>query len=583
MVFLFNINPKKYSFFAIVLQSFFLLFALVLIVQLVRLQIFDHNKLQEKAKQMRQPIRSFTFRGEITDRNGLRLASDATLYDIYAHPKYYDNKKNPPAKMAALLSPFLRQPSDVILEKLDKLDASTITLAKGMDRDTVTQIKKLQLRGLDLVKKSERVYPQGNLASHILGYVNPDANLFAGVEKTGSKDLEDLPNIQPVEYDGKGGVIYDFNTDPKYAAMPLTGKKLVLTIDASIQHVAETELSKMMVKTKAERGSVIVMNPKTGEIYGFAVLPSYNPNKYNKAKQSVIKNWVLSDVYPPGSTFKILTVASALETGSIAENEKFLDTGKIKIGEWTISNYDYAKKGAPGLIDLKYLFVHSSNVGSLKVSLKMPSVKHYNMLRLFGIGSKTGIDLPGESAGIIPPPKEWDNVKHATIGFGYSIASTPMQIASAVAAIANNGIWVTPHVIKYSKEESEKRLKTRMVLSPQTAITMTKLLESSIHASDSIAGKIPNYRVAGKTGTSRKPNPNGPGYLPGQVFTSFAGYFPAYDPKVLIMVIVDNPKGVEIWGSTVAGPIFNNVAIETARILNIKPDAPGLNFKKKEN
>lgn len=579
MIFLFNINPKKYSFFAILLQSFFLLFAFILILQLIHLQVFDSGKLREKAKQMRQPLKAFTFRGEIVDRNGLRLASDTTLYDIYAHPKYYTEK---PEKMAILLSPLLKKPSDVILEKLNKLDVSTITLAKSLDRDTILKIKKLELRGLDLVKKSERVYPQGNLASHILGYVNPGANLFAGVERTGSKNLEALPKVQPVEYDGKGDVIYDFNTDPVYAAMPLTGKKLELTIDASIQHVAETELSKMMAKTKAERGTVIVMNPKNGEIYGFAVLPSYNPNKYNKAKQSVIKNWVLSDVYPPGSTFKVLTVASALETGSITESERFLDTGEIKIGEWTISNYDYAKKGAPGLIDLKYLFIHSSNVGSLKVALKIPSYEHYKMLRLFGIGSETGIDLPGESAGIIPPPA-WDKVKHATIGFGYSIASTPMQMASAVAAIANNGIWVTPHVIKYSEEEAAKRLKTRRVLSPQTTSVMARLLSSSIQESDSKAGKIPNYRVAGKTGTSRKPNPNGSGYLPGQVFTSFAGYFPAYDPKVLIMVVVDNPKGVEIWGSTVAGPIFNNVAIETARILNIKPDAPGLNCKNKES
>jgi cell division protein FtsI (penicillin-binding protein 3) len=251
-------------------------------MQLVRLQVFDHGRLQEKARQMRQPLRSFTFRGEITDRNGIRLASDTTLYDIYAHPKYY-TKDNPPEKMAMLLSKYLGKPSDVILEKLNKLDASTITLAKGIDRDTSAKIKKLQLRGLDLVKRSERVYPQGNLASHILGYVNFDANLFAGVEKTGSKNLETFPNVQPVEYDGKGDVIYDFNTDPAYAARPLTGKKLVLTIDSTIQHVAETELSKVVAKTKAERGTVIVMNPRNGEIYGFAVLPSYDPNTLSMA------------------------------------------------------------------------------------------------------------------------------------------------------------------------------------------------------------------------------------------------------------------------------------------------------------
>lgn len=572
-----GIKPKKYSLFATLLQVMFFLFAAIIVGKLIQLQVFQASYLKNKAVQMRQPHRTFSFRGEITDRNGVRLAADTTFYDVYAHPKYY-SKKNTPEKMASQLAKYLNQSKEDLLKKLNQKDFSTITLAKNIEREDVLKIKKLGFRGaIDLESKSKRVYPQGNLASHILGYVNPDANLFAGVESTKMDYLTELPNIKPIEYDGKGNVIYDFNTDPAYATFPLTGKKLILTIDSSIQHVAETELSKMMEKTKADRGTVIALNPKNGEILAFAVLPGYNPGEYNKAKASVIKNWVLSDVYPPGSTFKILTIASALETNSITKNEKLLDTGQTKIQGWTITNYDYAKKGAPGVIGLKYLFMHSSNIGSLKVSLKIPRVKHYNMLRLFGIGSKTGIDLPGESAGIIPDPDTWDIVRHATIGFGYSIASTPMQIASAVAAIANNGVWVTPHVIKYSPEEYAKRIKTRRVLRPETAKTMTEILSSSIEDSEAQAGKIPNFRVAGKTGTSRKPNPYGPGYIPNQVFTSFVGYFPAKNPQVLLMVVIDNPKGVEMWGSTVAGPIFNNIATEVTRILNLEPDAPGLN------
>jgi len=322
------------------------------------------------------------------------------------------------------------------------------------------------------------------------------------------------------------------------------------------------------------------MNPRNGEILAFAVLPGYNPSKYNKVNPYVIKNWVLSDVYPPGSTFKILTVASGLETGSITRNERLMDTGKIKIQGWDIENYDYRKKGAPGLIDLVHLFAHSSNIGSLKVSLKIPVAKHYEMLKRFGIGSRTGIDLPGESKGIILRPSKWDKITHATIGFGYGIAATPIQMVSAVASLANNGVWVTPHVIKYSPEEEKIKLKQRQVLSPETAREMTDLLSESIEASAATAGKIPNYRVAGKTGTSRKPNPNGSGYLTGNVFTSFVGYFPVENPKVLIMVVVDDPKGVEIWGSTVAGPVFNTIAEQTARILNIEPDAPGLHTGK---
>ncbi|OGH96872.1 MAG: hypothetical protein A2104_07280 [Candidatus Melainabacteria bacterium GWF2_32_7] len=575
----FKIKPRKYNLFATLLQVMFFLFASAIILKLIQLQVIDSHQLTEKAKHMRQPARTFSFRGEIVDRNGIRLASDTTLYDIYAHPHYYSES---PIRIASQLAPYLKQPKNDLFKKLSQMDASTITLAKSINRNDALKIKKLKIRGLDLVKKNDRVYPQGNLASHILGYVNLDANLSAGVERTGSHGLESLPEIKPVEYTGKGDVIYDINTDPAFATAPLTGEKLVLTIDSSIQHVAETELLKMMQKTRADRGTVIVLNPKNGEILAFAVLPSYNPNEYNKVDASVVKNWVLSDVYPPGSTFKIVTIASALETGSITKNERFHDTGKIKIQGWDIVNYDYNKKGAPGLINLKYLFEHSSNVGSVKVALKIPPNEHYRMLRLFGIGSKTKIDLPGESAGILPEVDTWDTVRQATIGFGYSIASTPIQVAAAVAAIANNGIWVTPHVIKYSKEEYEKRIEKRKVLSPETSKLMTELLSSSIDASESKAGKIPNFRVAGKTGTSRKPNPNGPGYIPNQVFTSFAGYFPAKNPQVLIMVVVDNPKGVEMWGSTVAGPIFNNVAVEVVRILNLEPDAPGLNVKDKE-
>ncbi len=577
---LFNTNPKKFPWRAFWIKLAIILFVFVIILKLIQLQVFESNYLREKAKKMRQPSRNFVFRGEIVDRNGLRLASDTTTYDIYAHPRYY---KTTPEEIAYRLSPILGKPKEVIFEKLNKLDVSTITLAKNVDREMMQKVRDLKIRGIDLARKSNRVYPQGMLASHILGYVNFDANLSAGVENTGAKDLEAVPKSPIPEYDGRGNVIYDFNTNPNFVAFPPKGNKLVLTIDSIIQHIAETELDKMIAKTNAERGTVIVMNPRNGEILAFAVLPSYNPSKYNKVNPYVVKNWVLSDVYPPGSTFKILTVASGLETGAISLSERLMDTGKTKIQGWDIENYDYRKKGAPGLINLKYLFAHSSNIGSLLVSLKIPVGKHYEMLRRFGIGSETGIDLPGESSGIIPKPAKWDRITHATIGFGYGIATTPIQMVSAVAAIANNGVWVTPHVIKYSPEEEKVKIQSRQVLSPLTAKEMTSLLSQSIEASGASAGKIPNYRVAGKTGTSRKPNPNGPGYLQGNVFTSFVGYFPASNPKILIMVVVDNPKGVEIWGSTVAGPVFNTIAEQTARILNIKPDAPGLHTGKQKS
>jgi len=576
MKYLFQLKSKKYDRWSIIIQASLFFFALIIIAKLFFVQIIQGHELKNKAGENRQSARDFSFRGEIVDRNGVKLAGDTTLYDIYAHPQYY-NKKIDLDLTASILAQPLKQSKKEIKAKLIHYNESTILIAKSISMDVVEkiikpQIEKNEIRGLDFVRKNTRVYPQGNLASHILGYINFDAKLSAGVEKTGQKNLEKTPEIKPAEYDGRGNIIYDFNTNPRIVTAPLKGSKLSLTIDSAIQHTAETELKKMIDQTRAEKGAVIILNPKNGEILGFAVYPSYNPNKYNKFNASIVKNWALSDVYPPGSTFKILTVASALETGAITKNEKVLDTGKIKIQGWTIQNYDYYKRPYPGMIDLENLFVHSSNIGSLKVSLKIPAEKHYNMLKLFGIGQQTGIDLPGESAGIFPLPDTWSESTHASMGYGYGIASTPIQIASAVAAIANKGVWVTPHVIKYqSEEEALSKIKARRVLSEQTAADLTEILAKSIEASEAKSGKIPKYRVAGKTGTSKKPNASGIGYSNG-IYTSFAGFFPVKNPQVLIMAVIDSPKTGNSWGSTVAGPVFNAVAIEVGRVLHLEPD-----------
>ena len=586
MKYLFQLKSKKYDRWSIIIQGLLFLFALVIIAKLFFIQIIQGNELKNKASENRQSARDFSFRGEIVDRNGIRLAGDTTLYDIYAHPQYY-NKKTNLDLIASILSPALKQSKKELKEKLSHYTESTISIAKNVSMEVVEkvirpEISKNEIRGLDFVRKNTRVYPQGNLASHILGYINSDANLSAGVENTGQKNLEKTPEIKPIEYDGRGNIIYDLNTNPKIVTAPLKGSKLCLTIDSAIQHTAETELKKMIDKTRAEKGAVIILLPKSGEILGFAVYPTYNPNKYNKFNASIVKNWALSDVYPPGSTFKILTVASALETGAITKNETVLDTGKAKIQGWTIQNYDYAKRPYPGIINLKTLFVHSSNIGSLRISLKIPPYQHYKMLKLFGIGQKTGIDLPGESAGIFPPPNTWSESTHASMGYGYGIASTPIQIASAVAAIANKGVWVTPHVIKYmSEEEYHNKIKARRVLSEKTAADLTEILAESIEASEAKSGKIPKYRVAGKTGTSKKPNANGIGYSNG-IYTSFAGFFPVKNPQVLIMAVVDSPKTGNSWGSTVAGPVFNAVAIEVGRVLHLEPDKKDTDDNKKE-
>ena len=537
----------------------------VIIVYLFLIMVVDIKNYRNQAKRQRS-AKSFVMRGAILDRNGIKLASDKTSFDVYAHTEYYDHTPN---ELAAILAPVLELNKGKLAKELAK-DEKIIVLKKDVPRVTAKKIREVGVREISLGKKNERVYPQGNMAAHILGYYNPDADVAAGVELTAKDILEEVEQNVNFEKTPDGDIIYEVSTDPAATTAPLRGKSITLTIDSAIQHVCEVELAKVIKDKGAIRGTVIVMNPKNGEILGYAVQPSYNPNNYKKATLTQLTNWTLSDVFEPGSTFKVLTIASALETGRIKENSKILDSGKLEVDKWTIKNYDYDVHPFPGAIDLYYLFEHSSNVGSAKVALMMTKQEHYNMLKRFGIGEKTGIDLPGESRGIITDYKDWYKSTHASIGYGYGVSVTAIQLASAISSIANNGIKVTPHVIQYPPELLPEKVKQVQVLSPQTAHSVTKLLAGSIGRSKSPVN-LEDYTVAAKTGTARKSVSGGKGYT-SKLVTSIIGFFPATNPEVLIYVVIDSPSKGALWGSTVAAPVFREVALQTARIMNILPD-----------
>lgn len=546
-------------------QVAFAFFAISLIIYLFAIQVIDVKNYRLKAKRQRSS-RNFIMRGDIFDRNGIKLASDKITYDIYAHPADYDHS---PEELAKMLAPYLKISKPVLLEKLSRHD-SVITLKKDLDRPTAQAIRKLELREISLGKKNNRIYPQGSMASHILGYYNFDADIASGVELTAKDQLEHVEKNVQTERTPDGNIIYSFSTDPVATTAPLKGKSLNLTIDVAIQHICEQELYKMIAKKQALRGTAIVMNPRNGEILAYAVYPYYDPNNYKNASLLQIKNWTLTDVFPPGSTFKTITVTSAMATGKINPSTKILDTGKIKVGWWDIKNYDYSKHPYPGWIDLVYLFEHSSNVGAIKVAQTMSSFEYYTMLKKFGIGSKTGIDLPGESNGLLPNWKKWDTSTHASMGYGYGASVTPIQMVSAVSALANNGVRITPHVIKYPAEEAQLKIFSTEVMDPATARNMTKILTAGVEHSKSPI-KMDNYYVAAKTGTSKKPKENSAGYS-NKLYTSIVGYLPASNPQVLIYVLVDSASGSDVWGSTVAAPVFKEIASQTARIMNLKPD-----------
>ncbi len=586
-------HPKKHSLHRDRILWVFLgigLAVIAILLKLLYLQVWDAEELKKKAQRSRNHSLALFNRGRILDRNGVILAQDNVLYDIYAHPRYYWKLK--PHQIASALSPVLSIPVDQLTQKLSE-PPSTIGVKKNVPKELVETIQQLRIpvpkidpktqrqihgkdgrplvdqvriSGLDFAKKTVRNYPQGSLAAHVLGYVNDEANISTGVEYTARHILKRRPDdMTQAVLSGRGDVIHVDQMDPKSLVTLPQADDVVLTLDSKLQYIAERELDAGLERTKAKRGAVVMLAPKTGEVLAFAVSPHFTPDQYYKASAEELKNWAITDVYPPGSTFKILTVACGLESGVIHKNSRIEDTGKMKIGGWDIRNYDYYKSGAPGMIDLVYLFQHSSNIASAKIAMMTPKAEHEKLLRRFGLGKRTGIDIPGESSGLFSSSNTWDVSTHATLGYGYGLASTPIQMAAAIAAIANKGVWITPHVLK-----NQKKITKRQVLSPETAETVTHLLAESIRTAKTSTVRLEGIDIAGKTGTSYKPRSDGKGYDE-NVYTSFVGYFPAKDPEVLIMVVVDSPKIAEAFGSTVAGPIFKAIADETVSYLNLKP------------
>ena len=555
-----------------ILDILYIVVIVILVIHLFVLQIFDPHRYRERGK-MQRASHNFELRGDIFDRNGIKLATDRIYYNIYARPVDYSKRENP-EKLAKLIAPVLNIPQQTLYKKLSDKSIKVIAIKKNVDRDTAKKLMKIiadnNFRSISLDKKDEREYPQGVFASHILGFYNFDAGVSDGIEYSAKDKLEHVVKATGYQQTRDGKIIYKFSTDPVAPTMTPKGQDITLTIDAAIQHVCEKELFKAIREKQALRGAVIVMDPKTGEILAYAVAPTYDPNHYQKATNTQIKNWTLTDVYPPGSTFKIITVTSAMELGKINEHSIIRDEGKLKFGNYTIENYDYKQRGAPGKINLVYLFEHSSNIGSVNVGYLMTHREFYDMLKKFGYGEKSGIDLPGESSGLLASPKHWDKGIHMTMSYGYGTSVSIMQMVSAVSALANNGVRVTPHVIKYSPEEEAEKVRRIPTISPETARIITKLLVQSVNNGKSVI-KSDKYNIAAKTGTSRKPLENGRGYS-GQMYTSTIGYFPAEDPKVLIYVVIDSAKKGPVWGNTIAGPVFHEVSEQVARILDLKPD-----------
>lgn len=528
-----------------------------LAINLYNLQIVQGPKLTEKAKKQQMVnLRPYMPRRLVVDRSDNVLAVDRPVYTVYAHPKLFDKSNE---VMAERLAPLLNKtPAELV--KIFQGQKSGITLASTLPEEIADRVSSLRLNGLELIQKYSRYYPQDDLVANVVGYVNIDRRGQAGVEYSQEKWLERSVATVRLSRAGNGALM------PNYAPegfLHFDDLKLQLTIDSRLQRAARMALKAQMDKFKAKRGAVIVMDALDGSLLALVSEPSYNPNEYSTANISLFKNWTVADLYEPGSTFKPLNVAIALENGVIKADDTFNDSGSIRVANYTIHN---AQRNGYGRINIAQILQNSSNIGMVQIIQRLRPSVYYNWLERLGLGQKVDTDLPFEVSGSLKNQEEFitSPIEPATTSFGQGFSLTPLQLVQMQGALANGGKLVTPHVVrglidtKGQMHYSPTRPTPRQIFSAATARKVVEMMETVVTEGTGKVAQIPGYRIGGKTGTAQKASPNG-GYIPGARITSFVAILPVESPRYVVLALVDEPKGENAYGSTVAAPIVKSV------------------------
>lgn len=563
-------DPPNWRIYAIL--AILALCAVGLAGRLVYWQVLHHEPLRERASDEHTLVETVPpKRGTIRDARNQVLATDMGADLVYAVPGQIKD----PGETAAKLAPVLGRSAEDLQKLLADRKRQYVRLSGKVPPEVSRQVRELRLPGIFLEPTTRRVYPEGTLAAHVLGYANFDNRGQYGVEGSFDNIVGGKPGRLLAERDtaGREITIGDRQLQP-----PVDGADLVLTIDQVIQHIAERELDAALARWKAPGGTVIVMQPKTGAILAMASRPTFDPNQYEKYAQTpeIFVNPAVGRLYEPGSTFKIITVAAALDSGRATPRTTYLDKGAAVYGGWTLRNWDGRAHGVSTLADL---LRYSSNVGAAHVAYNLLGKDlFYDYVRKFGFGAPTGIGLQGEEKGIIKDPASpgWYPVDLATNSYGQGISVTPLQLITAVAAVANDGLLMRPYVVQKIISPTETRETkpeaVRQVISPQAARALREMLVGVVENGETRYAVVPGYRVAGKTGTASIPTPTGR-YESDATIASFVGMLPADDPQVVILVKIDRPQE-EPWGSIVAAPVFKNIAQEVATYLRIPPSQP---------
>ncbi len=511
-------------------------------------------------------FRPFMPRRDIVDRAGNILAIDRPVFTLYAHPKLFKLSKE---EIAAQLSPILDRPVSDLIAKFNEGD-SGIRIEYSVVEDKQRRISDLAIDGLELIQHQQRLYPYKDLVD-LVGYVNSDHLGQAGLEMSQQKVL--VRSSDPIELRrmGDGSVIPDRIPS---GFLNLDDLQLRLTIDTRLQRAIQPVLKRQVQAVNAKRGTVIVMDPYTGEILALVSEPAYDPNEYYKAKPEQLKTWAVTDLYEPGSTFKPINVAIAMES-KVATPETVVDNSTvITVDGWPIQG------GLGGSSTVREVLVNSCNPGMVHlVDLLKPDV-YYQWLRRIGLGDTTGVDLPAETPGEFRDRKTFleSRITRAVMAFGQGLAVTPIQLIQLHSAIANGGRLVTPHVVQglYTSKGQlywKPNLKAaRQVFSPATTKSVLSMMEGVVNEGTGKESRIPGYRIAGKTGTSQKASANG-GYADNVYVTSFVSIFPADKPRYVVLTVIDEPAGGG-YGGTVAAPVSKHVMQSLANLKTILPSSP---------
>ncbi len=533
------------------------------VCRLYFIQVLQYRKFAGlKEKQYIQTVEIKPKRGTIFDCQGRELALSVDVDSVCAFPRQIENVYETAVKLAKVLN--LNQ--EMIKEKL-KSDKYFVWIARKIETEQAREIKSYKLKGVDFVKESKRCYPDERLANQLLGFVGVDNDGLTGIEKYYDGYIKGESSFIIQGKDAKGRSVLN-DTEACYTSN--NSNELILTIDKTIQYIAERELDAAWARYNGRNALIIVQKTKTGEILALAGRPTFSYHKIKESSIDEMRLRAITDFYEPGSTFKIVTAAAALEEKVVKPTDRyFCENGRYKVGPTVIRDHE-----KEGWLTFAQVIERSSNIGTAKVADKIGRDKLFYYSKMFGFGSMTGIGLPGEVQGLLRKPKDWSSISLGRIAFGQEIGVTPLQLLNAVNAVANGGMLMQPMIVKAIRNKSGTIIKEynpqiiRKVISPETAQTLTEILKGVVECGTGSMAQVKGYDVAGKTGTAQKIDPSIRKYSDTKYVASFVGYLPADDPEVTILVILDEPKEI-YWGGSVCAPVFANVARDIMRYLNI--------------